>query len=113
MWTIFWINNFHFALEFFGAIILFVLAWLALDAYLIKKEFKTLARSLGFLFFAFWLVVHSLNITNDLILSLSVFSYLFGLLFILLNLYWEKTSIRPEFKAVLILPAVVSIAWWF
>ncbi|MDO8601304.1 MAG: cache domain-containing protein [bacterium] len=113
MWTIFWLNNSHFALEFFGAIILFVLAWLALDSYLIKKEFKTLARSLGFLFFAFWLIVNSLNITNDLILSLAVFSYLLGLSLIFLNLYWEKAAPRPEFKIVLVLPAVAGVLWWF
>lgn len=113
MWTTFWFNNFHFALEFFGAIILFALAWLAFDAFLIKREFKTLSRALGFLFFAFWLIIHSLNLSNDFILMLAVGSYLLGLLFILLNLYWEKPPARPGFGAVLILPAVVSILWWF
>jgi hypothetical protein len=113
MWTTFWFNNSHFALEFFGAIILFVLAWLALDAYFIKKEFKTLTRSLGFLFFAFWLIAHSLAITNDLVLFLSALSYIFGLLFILLNLWWEKAPPVPEFKIALILPAAATVLWWF
>jgi len=113
MWTTFWLNNSHFALEFFGAIILFALAWLALDAYSIKKEFKTLARSLGFFLFALWLVVNSLNITGDLVLLLSAFGYLSGLLLILLNLYWEKAAPVPEFKLIIALPAAVTVLWWF
>jgi hypothetical protein len=111
MWITFWFNNLHFALEFFGAIVLFVLAWLAFDAYLIKKEFKTLSRALGFLFFAFWFTIHSLNITNDSVLFFAVIGYLLGLLFIFLNLYWEKPPIPSKFEAVLILPAAVSILW--
>lgn len=113
MWTNFWLNNFHFAFEFFGAIILFSLAWLALDAYLIKKEFKILARSLGFFLFALWLIVHSLNLTNDLILIVAVGSYLLGLLFLLLNLYWEKPPARPKFEMVFVFPAIFGILWQF
>ena len=109
MWAIFWLNNFHFALEFLGAIILFALAWLAFEAYLIKREFKTLARSLGFFLFAFWLIVHALNIANDTVLFLAASSYLLGLVFILLNLYWGKPPARPKFDIVLVLPAVSSI----
>jgi len=114
MWSTFWFNNFHFALEFFGAIILFVLAWLALEAYLIKREFKTLSRALGFLLFAVWLIVHSLNLANDLVLILAASGYLLGLLFILLNLYWERPPELPnhiKFEAVLILPAIAILLW--
>ena len=111
MWLSFWLNNFHFALEFFGAVILFALSWLALDAYLIKKEFKALSKTLGFLFFALWLIVHSLNITSGLFLLLAAVLYPLGLLLILLNLFLEKPPERPKFEAVLILPAVASILW--
>jgi hypothetical protein len=113
MWTSFWFNNFHFALEFFGAAILFVLAWLAFDAYLIKKEFKTLARSLGFLFFAFWQIIHSLNITQDIALFVAFIFYILGLFFILFNLYSEKPLTRPNFAVVLIIPAALSLLWQF
>jgi len=111
MWTTFWLNNLHFALEFFGAIILFALAWLALDSYLIKKEFKTLARSLGFFLFAFWGIIHSLAITTDLWLAVASLSYILGLFLILFNLYVEKPPPRPKFGIVFILPAVASVLW--
>ena len=104
-------SNLHFALEFFGAIILFVLAWLAFDAYLIKKEFKTLARSLGFFLFALWGVIHSLAITVDFWLVIASLSYVFGLFLILFNLYFEKPPARPKLETVFVLPAVASILW--
>jgi hypothetical protein len=113
MWTSFWFNNIHFALEFFGAAILFALSWLAFDTYLIKKEFKTLARCLGFLFFAIWQIVNSLNVSGDLILLIAVILYLLGLFFILFNLYSEKPLARPTFAIVLILPAITSLLWQF
>jgi len=111
MLTTFWLDNFHFALEFFGAIILFTLAWLSFDAYLIKKEFKTLARSLGFFLFAVWGIVHSLAITEDFWLAIASLGYISGLFLILYNLYVEKPPARPKFEIVFILPSVVSILW--
>ena len=111
MWITFWLNNFHFALEFFGAIILFALAWLAFDAYLIKREFKVLARSLGFFLFALWGVIHSLAIATDFWLAFASLSYIFGLFLILSNLYLEKPLPKPKFDVVFILPAVASILW--
>ncbi|MDO8264961.1 MAG: cache domain-containing protein [Candidatus Parcubacteria bacterium] len=107
----FWLNNLHFALEFFGAIILFTLAWLSLDAYFIKRELKTLTRTLGFLFFAFWGIAHSLAITSDFWLTIASFSYISGLFLIFFNLFAEKPPSRPKFEAVFILPAVASILW--
>jgi len=107
----FWLNNFHFAFEFLGGITLFSLSWLAFDAFLIKKEFKTLARSLGFFLFAFWLVVHSLNITQDFIVLFASISYILGLFLILFNLYFEKPPAKPKFEAILILPAAATILW--
>ena len=100
----FLLNNIHFALEFFGAIILFVLAWLTADAFLLRRELKVLLRVLGFGLFAFWLVIHALNVTHDGILFLAAAAYIAGLFFILLNLYLEKPPKRPTFKLVLLLP---------
>jgi hypothetical protein len=111
MWTTFWLNNFNFAMQFFGAVILFALAWLAFDAYMIKKEFKTLARSLGFFFFAIWQIIMALNIANDLLLLLGAIFYIAGLFLIFFNLYSEKPLVRPQFAIILVLPAIASILW--
>jgi hypothetical protein len=109
MWLNFWLNNFHFASEFFGAVVLFALAWLAFDSFLIKKNFKTLSPCLGFMFFAFWLIVNSLNVANDIVLFIADISYLLGLILIFLNLYLEKPLARPKFEMVLVLPAAAGV----
>lgn len=111
MWTTFWLNNSHFALEFLGAVILFILAWLAFDAFLIKKELKTFLRSLGFLLFAGWGVIHSLGVKEDIWLLLSSIFYILGLFFILLNLWLERPPKKPVFQAIIILPVISSILW--
>ena len=46
--NIFWLNNIHFALEFFGAIAMVVAAWFAFDAYLLTREKKALLKVFGF-----------------------------------------------------------------
>jgi len=109
----FWLNNFHFALEFFGGAVFVVLAWLAFEAFTIKKDFKTIARGVGFSFFAIWLAVHSLNITNDIVLGLAASGYLLGLVLILLNLYLEMPPARPKLALVFVLPATASVLWVF
>jgi len=109
MISTFWLNNFHFALEFFGAAVLFILSWLAFDAFLIKKEFKTLARSLGFLFFAFWEIINSLSPDAGIYWVVASILYLAGLFFILLNLWLEKPPQRPVFEAVIFLPAISTV----
>lgn len=111
MSSTFWLNNINFALEFFGAAVFVVLAWLAFEAFMIRKDFKTLARGLGFLLVALWLVVGSLNITNDLIVAAAAAGYLLGLLFILLNLYLEMPPALPKTEIVFIFPAVAGILW--
>lgn len=109
MWQSFWLNNSHFAIEFLGAVILFILAWLTFDAFLIKKELKTFLKSLGFLLFAGWGVVHSLGIKEDIWLLFSSCAYVLGLFFILLNLWLEKPPKKPTLQAVIILPAISGI----
>jgi len=105
----FWLNNFHFALEFFGAVVLFALSWLAFDAFLIKKEMKTFLKGLGFLLFAGWNVVNSLGVKSDIWLTVFLFAYLLGLFFILLNLWLEKPPKKPVFEAIIVLPAISGI----
>lgn len=107
----FWFNNFHFALEFFGAVVFFILSWLSFDAFLVKKEFKIFSRGLGFLFFAAWEIMNSLNLNLDFYWIVVSFFYIAGLFFILLNLWMEKPPPRPVFQAVIFLPAIPVILW--
>lgn len=111
MWLSFWLNNFHFALEFFGAAVLFILAWLSLDAFLLRKEFKTFSLSAGFLLVAAWEVADSLGVASDFWLAVASVAYVLGLVFVLINLWFERGLKRPVFTAVIVLPGMASVLW--
>lgn len=57
MWYNFWLQNIHFAIEVFVALVCFATAWLYIDSWGTKKEFKTLIRALGFFTLALWAVI--------------------------------------------------------
>lgn len=105
----FLLNNFHFSLEVLGAIAFLTVAWLALDAFLLRKDFLTASRSLGFLFLSGWQIIHAFNFTSDLITYFGYLLYLIGLSFIVWNLYVESKITKLEFKAVLIIPALSAL----
>ena len=48
MWFLFWAQNSHYILEVFTAFIAFTSAWIFIDSWVVKKELKTLLRSIGF-----------------------------------------------------------------
>jgi len=105
MSSFFLLHNLHFALEFLGAIAFLVVAWLAFDAFLIRRDFLTSTRGIGFSLLAGWQVIHAFAFPSDLILYLGYAFFFGGVLFIILNILLEAPSPRPEFKAILVLPA--------
>ena len=50
----FWLNNIHYSLQLFGGLAFLLVAWLAIDSFLIRRDFITFSRGLGFLFLAVW-----------------------------------------------------------
>jgi len=109
MSSFFLLNNLHFALEVLGSLAFLVVAWLAFDAFLIRRDFITASRGVGFIFLALWQVVHAFNFTSDLADFAGYALYLLGLIFILWNMFLEKPVERPEFKAILILPSLGAL----
>lgn len=99
-------NNLHFSLEILGGLVFLIMAWLAFDAFLIRKDFTTISRVIGFLFLAFWQVIHALYFPSEILNLLGYGAYFLGIFFILLNLLKESSVERPEFKAILLLPAL-------
>ena len=49
-------NNLHFAVEILGALAFLIVGWLALDAFLIRRDFTTATRWIGFGFLVLWQV---------------------------------------------------------
>ena len=73
-------NNLHFALELVGALVFFVMGWLAFDAYVVNKHSSSFMRVLGFCLIGVWQVSHAFSFTGDLINFIGLFIYLAGLL---------------------------------
>ncbi len=108
--SIFWLNNIHFAVEFFGAVALITAAWLAFDAYLLTREKKALLKVLGFCFFAVWQVLHALDIAHEGVALLGMGFLIGGLFFILLNIILETPPSRPKiFELVFVIPSVAGL----
>ena len=105
----FFLNNLHFFLEVLGAVVFIAVAWLAFDAYVLRKDFLTASRGVGFAFLAAWQIIHAFHFESDVYNYLGYVFYLAGLLFVLINLIREHPVERPVFQAVLVLPSLAGI----
>lgn len=113
MSSYFLFNNLHFAVELLGALAFLVAAWLAFDAFVVRRDFLTASRGIGFLLLAGWHLMHALALPSDVAGYIAYALYLFGISFLLLNLILEAPVSRPTFQAVIILPAFLSIVHFF
>ena len=105
----FLLNNLHFFLEILGALVFLIVAWLAFDAFIIRKNFLTASRMIGFLLLAVWQIIHALHSSSD-VLNFVAYAFCFGGIgFVLFNIAKEAAVERPEFKAVLFLPPLVAL----
>ena len=102
MYLYFLINNFHFALELFGAVVFLMAAWLTSDAYSVSKDSTTLFRAIGFGFVSSATVIHALNYGSDVLAYIGIFLFIFGLLLLLISFLKIK---KLEVSSVLIIPA--------
>ena len=100
------LNNLHFSLEALGALTFMTVSWLAYDSFKIRKDFLTASRGVGFLFLALWQTAHALGFSSDLWGYGGYLLYFLGLILVIWNLILEAPVSRPEFKAVIALPAV-------
>lgn len=101
----FLLNNFHFAVELFGALAFLMVSWLAFDAFLIRRDFLTASRGIGFALLAVATVVHASGFAADAWGYVAWALYLVGLLVVAANLVLERPVERPTFKAIVVLPA--------
>jgi len=106
----FLLNNLHFALEILGAIAFMVVAWLSVDSFILRKDFTTATRWVGFGFLAIWQAFHAFNFSSEVLIYSGYGFYFLGLIFIIINLLLEAPVKRPEFKAIVILPGLSSLA---
>ena len=109
MSALFFLNILYFSLEVFGALVFFIIAWLAFDAYLLRKDALSFSRSMGFLLLAFWQLLHAFNPSSDILMYAGYLIYYAGLSLIIIGLWKESFLPRPKFEAMFIVPSIASL----
>lgn len=99
-------NNIHFALELIGALVFFVMTWLAFDAYAVSRHYSSLLRGIGFLLIGVWQIIYAASFGSDLINFTGFFVYLFGL--IILSAGIVATPRLATVSAVILIPSFTS-----
>jgi len=106
-------NNLHFSLEIIGALTFLIVAWLSFDSFLLRRDFTTGSRFIGFVLLAVWQVIHAFALSSDLLFFVGYGAYIGGVVFVLWNLALEAPVERPEFKAIVILPGAGALLFPF
>jgi len=96
-------NNLHFALELIGALVFFVMGWLAIDAYLVNKHHSLVLRIIGFFLASGWQVINAFHFNNDIVNFFGFSGYILGLILIILSLI--SVPKIATVSAVLLLPS--------
>lgn len=105
MWSAFFLENAHFALNLFAALVCFGVSWLYFDAWKVSKRSLEAIRVVGFIFLSFAYLVHAVFL-ETLLFSVTVIPYdlhvwlgvvlrVCGYVSILLSLIFEKLQSRP------------------
>jgi len=106
----FLLNNLHFALAVFGVLVFSAVAWLAFDAFLVRRDFATISRGIGFFFLAMWQLLHALSLAASF-WDYAIYTFYFlGLTLVIWNLAIESFTERPRLRAVVLLPSLASFS---
>lgn len=105
------LNNLHFAFEILGALVFFMVAWLAWDSYALKRDAISAIRGSGFLLLAGWQMFHAFGFTGDIGQYAGHIVYILGLAAVAFGLGLER-PVRIA-AAVLVLPAFARYLDWF
>lgn len=105
MWIHFFLENAHFALNIFGALVMFAVAWLYFDAFLIRRAAKEGIRTLGFLLLSLSFIAQATVVESGLIsaalippwLHIWLFSFtrIPGFICIIVSLYLDPMNPKP------------------
>lgn len=96
-------NNLHFALELIGALVFFVMGWLAIDAYLVNKHYSLVLRITGFFLVSAWQIVNAFHFSNDIINFFGFSVYILGLVLLVLSIV--SVPKIASVSAVLLIPS--------
>lgn len=100
----------------FGALVFIMVAWLAFDAYSIRKDFLTASRGIGFALLAVSQVIRGFSFEMETYEYLGFVLFILGLVLVLWNLLLEKPVERPSLTknyAVVLLPSFATASFYF
>ena len=106
-------NNLNFAEQMFGALVFAMTAWLAFDAYVIRKDFLTLSRGMGFALLVVSQILSAFSFGSETYEYIGYIIRFLGLVLVLWNIILERPVERPTINAIFVLPSVASVAIYF
>jgi len=108
MWSQFFLENVHFAINIFAALVFFAVFWLYWDAWIANREKKTVPKLAGFFLLSISLLIHatliessflpSSSLTGNILPAVSNYTKLAGYLFLIWGLVVEPLQKHPKAK---------------
>lgn len=112
MWTHFFFEHAHFSLNVVAALILFAVAWLYFDAWLVSRTYRELTRVVGFILLSLSFLLHGVLVETqaigDSIIPAVVqswgysFTRLSGYLFVIISLLLDPINEKPDTKPLVL-----------
>jgi hypothetical protein len=106
--TQFLLENLHFAINLFAALVFFAVCWLYLDAWLETKEHKELFKIVGFAFLSLSFLIHATYIEQSVLVNgffnvslvelLANLSKLAAFIFLIIGLAIDPIQAKPVYK---------------
>lgn len=107
MWSEFFLENAHFALNIFAALVMFAVAWLYFDAFLVRKAVKEGLRALGFFILSLSFVIHASDVESSLLTTalippaiqalLFFGTHLVGYAVVIVSLILDPVQPKPQY----------------
>jgi hypothetical protein len=124
MWIQFFLENAHFAINLFVALVLFAVFWLYLDAWLPRKNSKDVIRLVGYFLLSVSFLIRAVYVESSILASplltavasewLLAATRITGYICILIGLYLDRIEPHPEYKksdlAVFTIP-IATASW--
>lgn len=128
MWNHFFLENAHFALNLFAALVVFVTMWLYIDAWTARKTLKDGLKILGLLLLTISFLIHATHIESTVLLSsffgnslnnlLVTYLKILGYLLLIVGLIIDPLQSHPKNKlpnkkyaAILALPPLIVLSY--
>jgi len=123
MWYQFFLEQAHFAINLFAALVLFAAFWLYFDAWTGKRDTVGITRSLGFLFLSLSFLLYATHVETTIVASSFLNSGLnlvllpivrtAGYLLVIISLFLEPIQPKPKHtraEALVVPPAVLALS---